>query len=535
MASKTLLVALVLIVIIVAGVAGYLATRAPPATTTPTETTPTATTTTPSPTATTTITTTSPTTTITTSPTTTTTSPSPTTTPTTTATTTTSPTTTTTTKPTEAITLVVLTRHPGDILKETEDAFLKSDIAKKYNIVAIKWLQLPPGWWVTYINERKDVDVAWGGGPTLFDVLYNRGLLAPLTSSEVLKAVSQIPDKIAGAPMKRVDDKGNIYWVAAAIASFGFTVNHDKLVMYGLPVPKSWSDLGSPTFGRPLIEYGAPAVGIADPTQSTSNTRMYEIILQRYGWEEGWKLLTAMAANAQVYSGSGDVRDAVIRGDIAVGITIDFYGYTAHLQNPSCEYIIPSGETIVNGDPIALVATSKHPETAQAFIAWVLTEGQKVWLDPDINRLPANPNVFNTPEGAKRTDLKEAFETALTTTQISFNDTLALMYESAMRYYFKAVLVDLNSELKQVWRTLLTKYFNKEITEDQFRKYLNEIGSPLTYVDPLTGEKVTFTMEDAIRVTSEIAKDPKVIDHYMLAWKKAASDRYQKVLSELSS
>ncbi|MCD6340496.1 MAG: ABC transporter substrate-binding protein [Desulfurococcales archaeon] len=523
MASKTLLVALVLVVIIVAGVAGYLATRPAP---TPTETTPTTTptTTTPTPT-TTTPTTTSPTTT-----------PTETTPTTTTPTTTTAPSpTTTTTTPSEAITLVVLTRHPGDILKATEDAFLKSDIAKKYNIVAIKWLQLPPGWWVTYINERKDVDIAWGGGPTLFDVLYNQGLLSPLTSPEVLEAVNQIPDAIAGAPMKRTDDKGNVYWVAAAIASFGFTVNHDKLVMYGLPVPKSWSDLGSPTFGKPLIEYGAPAVGIADPTQSTSNTRMYEIILQRYGWEEGWKLLTAMAANAQVYSGSGDVRDAVTRGDIAVGITIDFYGYTAHLQNPSCEYIIPSGETIVNGDPIALVITSRHPEAAQAFIAWVLTEGQKIWLDPDINRLPANPNVFNTPEGAKRSDLKEAFEAALTTTQIPFNDTLALMYESAMRYYFKAVLVDLNSELKQVWKVLLTKYLNKEITEDQFKKYLSEIGSPLTYIDPLTGKKVTFTIEDAIRVTSEIAKDPKIIDHYMLAWKRAASERYQKVLSELGS
>jgi len=522
MSSKTLLVVLVVIIIVVAGVAGYLATRPAP---TPTTTTSPATTS-PSPTATTpTTTTTTPTA---TTPTTTTTTTSPTTTPSSTAT-------TTTTTPTEAVTLVVLTRHPGDILKEAEDAFLKSEVAKKYNIVAIKWIQLPPGWWVTYINERKDVDVAWGGGPTLFDVLYSRGLLAPLTTHEVLNAVNQIPDTIAGAPMKRVDSEGKVYWVAAAIASFGFTVNHDKLVIYGLPVPKSWSDLGSATFSKPLIDFGAPAVGIADPTQSTSNTRMYEIILQRYDWDEGWKLLTAMAANAQVYSGSGDVRDAVIRGDIAVGITIDFYGYTAHLQNPSCEYIIPSGETIVNGDPIALVATSKHPEVAQAFIAWVLTEGQKIWLDPEINRLPANPSVFNTPEGAKRSDLKEAFDVALHTSQIQFNDTLAVMYESAMRYYFKAVLVDLNSELKQVWVKLLTKYINNEINDEQFKKYLNELGSPLTYVDPLTGKEVTFTQDDAIRVNAEIGKDPKVIDHYMLAWKKAASERYQKILSELGS
>ncbi|MEM0014648.1 MAG: hypothetical protein QXX81_03190 [Zestosphaera sp.] len=91
---------------------------------------------------------------------------------------------------------------------------------------------------------------------------------------------------------------------------------------------------------------------------------MYEIILQAYGWDEGWKVLTTMAANSKVYSGSADVREGVIIGEVDVGITIDFYGYTAHYQNPDCKYIIPAGETIVNGDPIALLATSRYPEAA---------------------------------------------------------------------------------------------------------------------------------------------------------------------------
>jgi len=188
-------------------------------------------------------------------------------------------------KPPE-VELRIISRHPTDILMKARELFKKSELAKKYNIVEIKTIVIPPGLWRKYIEGGK-ADVAWGGGPTLFDYLYQEGLLAPLDSKEVLEAVAQIPDEIAGTPMKRIGRDGKIYWVAAAIASFGFTVNHDRLKDYGLPVPSSWKELASPTIGKPLVEYGEPALGIADPTMSTSNTRMYEIILQRYGWKEG--------------------------------------------------------------------------------------------------------------------------------------------------------------------------------------------------------------------------------------------------------
>ncbi len=433
----------------------------------------------------------------------------------------------------EGIVLVVLTRHPGDIQLKTKDLFLNSDVAKQYNIIDIHFISQDPAAWIPTIENRGDVDVAWGGGPTLFDELYLAGLLAPLEGEGLEEAIAQIPDVYAGSPLKRVGDDGKIYWVAASIASFGFTVNHDVLQLYGLPVPQSWRDLASPTFGEPLVAAGQPAVGIANPVASTSNTRMYEIILQRYGWDEGWKILTTMAANSIIYPGSGDVRDAVIRGDIAVGITIDFYGYTAMMLNPACEYILPQGESIVNGDPIALLKTSKHPEAAKAFIRWVLTEGQKVWLDPEINRIPSNPSIFNTPEGQERQDLKRIYEELASAQVIQFNDTLALSYETAMRFYFDAVLVKNHDLLQQAWTLLLTKYFNGEIDDATLQHYIDVLGSPLTYKDPVTGETVTFTMDDAIRVTSILRENSKLISEYQVAWSQAASERFNQVISEL--
>ena len=432
----------------------------------------------------------------------------------------------------KGVVISIISRHPTDILVKAREMFLKSELARKYNITDIKTIVIPPGLWERYITSGQ-ADVAWGGGPTLFDFLYTRGLLAPLTLPEALEAAAQVPDEIAGVPMKRVGEDGKIYWVAAAISSFGFTVNHERLRDYNLTVPHSWRDLASPELGRPLIVYGEAALGIADPTQSTSNTRMYEIILQRYGWRDGWKILTLMAANAVVYSASGDVRDAVIRGDIAVGITIDFYGYTAMMVNPSCEYIIPKGESIVNGDPIALVNGSKHPEAAQAFIAWVLTEGQKVWLDPEINRLPANPSVFDTPEGRNRSDLRKAYELTLKTRAMKFNDTLALLYEQVMQWYFRATLVEVNDYLKTAWKALLAKYFSGAISSEEFNKYVEELTAPLNFTDPSTGEEVTFTEDYAISICQKFVSDASFRDALITAWKKAAIGKYERMLEEL--
>lgn len=435
--------------------------------------------------------------------------------------------------PKKEVKLVILTRHPGDIIQKTKQLFLKSEIAKEYNIVDLQFISVPPGLWVR-TAEAKQADVGWGGGPTLFDTLYIENMLAPLETEIVKQAVSQVPDTLAGVPLKKVGPDGEVYWVSAAVSSFGFTVNTELAQQYGLEIPKSWRDLASLNLAKILVSSLEPPLGIADPTTSTSNTRMYEIILQAYGWDEGWRVLTLMAANAHIYGGSGDVRDAVIRGERIVGITIDFYGYTAQLKNPACVYISPPGETIVNGDPIALLKTSQNPEAAQAFIAWVLTEGQKIWLDKDINRLPANPKVFETPEGKQRPDLKESYEKIREASSINFNDTLALSYEFMMQQFFKATLVDVHSKLQEAWMALVEAYLNGAISEEKFQELKKKLTEPIEFTDPTTGDKVTWSAEVAARLNKEFfAGNTSILDTLMKEWREAASAKYQSVLDEL--
>ncbi|MEM0241914.1 MAG: hypothetical protein QXV92_02505, partial [Fervidicoccaceae archaeon] len=221
------------------------------------------------------------------------------------------------------------------------------------------------------------------------------------------------------------------------------------------------------------------------------------------------------------------------RGERIVGITIDFYGYTAHYQNPACIYIIPANESIVNGDPIALFTTSKHPVEAQAFIAWVLTDGQKVWLDKNINRLPANPNIFNTTEGKARQDLYQAFLAASQTPSINFSDNLALSYEYIMQNYFKATLTDQAQNLQNAWIALVKAYTSGKINQTRFQQLQQMLTDFIVFTNPLTGNKTTLTQDVAIQLNSAVLSNPSLLDNLMSQWRTAAAQKYAAVIQAI--
>ena len=242
-----------------------------------------------------------------------------------------------------------------------------------------------------------------------------------------------------------------------------------------------------------------------------------------------------------MYTGSGDVREGVIRGDIAVGLTIDFYGYSAQLENPSAKYVLPADGTTINGDPIALLVSSKNPEAAQAFIAWVLSpEGQTVWMDPKINRMPVNPKVFDlTEEGRRRPDLKRAYEETLRALAIEFSDELALSYEQSLMWFFHATIGNptVNQVLKEVWKELAISYLSGRISRERFLELVDELANPLKlkFTEPGTGRELVFSEEVAKELNSKVATDRDFRDALVREWISRALERYKSVQSKLRS
>jgi len=430
----------------------------------------------------------------------------------------------------EGIELVIITRHDSTIWDAYEEAFLNSEEAKRLGVTKIRWLGPPPTLWVKTISSSDHIDIAWGGGPTLFDQLASANVLMPIEDPETLKVIDEIPDEIAGAPMKRYVN-GKLVWVASAIASFGFTINEDFLNKYNLPKPKVWEDLGCVEYAKILP---IPTVAFAKPTMSTSHTRIYEIILQKFGWEKGWEVITRLAANGIPTDGSVEAQSKVDAGEVGVSISIDFYGYTSGYKNPACSYVLPFNESIVNGDPIALTVKCKHKEAALAFIRFVLSkEGQSLWLSEKINRMPVRADAFDTELGRKRADLKKKYEETLNNIGIKFDDEEALSIEYVMRIYLEATLIDVHSELVETWKAIVKAFLDGKITEEEFNEYCAWLGKPVSWVED--GKTYTFTEEFAKSINERISKDPEFQSKMRSLWREAALKKYKEIRESLPS
>ena len=429
----------------------------------------------------------------------------------------------------EGLSLVIITRHPSTIWMLARQGFLKSDLAKEYGITKLVFMSPNPKLWPETIRSLGYADIAWGGGPSLANLLVEEGLASPMTDPELLEVVEKIPSEIGGMPLKRYNEEGKPLWCATALSSFGFIINYKVLEAYGLPEPKSWEDLASPEMGRVLPK---PAISYARPTQSGSHTRIYQIILQKFGWEKGWEILARLAANGRPYSGSVEALTAVETGEVPVGIAIDFYGYSAEIEFPGTKYVLPFNESIVGGDPIMLLVTSKHPDAAQAFIKWVLSvEGQKIWLDPRVNRMPILEEVFETPEGRAREDLRQHYFETVNNIGIKFNETLAELTYFSVGLYFESAFCDVHDLLVETWMAMIEALEKGELSEEEFWKLAEELGKPLSWEEE--GEIKKFTLEYAISVNERIRDDPSFSSEMASIWRRAAEERYREILAKL--
>ncbi|HEX7009432.1 MAG TPA: extracellular solute-binding protein, partial [Phycisphaeraceae bacterium] len=184
------------------------------------------------------------------------------------------------------------------------------------------------------------------------------------------------------------------YWVGAALSSFGIVYNRDVLAMLKLPQPTTWADLADPRYAR--------WIGLADPGHSGSIAAAYNVILRRLGWNEGWRLLRRIFANARYFTSSASkVPVDVSAGEAAAGMCIDFYGrFQAGAIAAGGEsrvgYVDPPFLTTTTADPISVIRGAPHRELANHFVAWLLSRpAQGLWQ-----------RRVGTPEGPRRFELR---------------------------------------------------------------------------------------------------------------------------------
>lgn len=274
--------------------------------------------------------------------------------------------------------LVIVSSHWEGIKREFERGFNRYRNVRGESLVTFRWLDIGgTSDILRYIRgefvrtpDSIGIDLFFGGGTDPYIELAAAGFLRPCPLPDVVQ--SGLPSELRGFALR--DSAG--MWYAASLSSFGILYNKKVVEAMNLPVPATWRDVTVPA-ARSWVSF-------ADPRKSGTAHAVVEIILQAYGWSDGWQVLRDIGRNARSFtSSSSQVPKEVAVGEAAFGFLIDSYGRDAVKQfgEVNIGYHIPVEHAPFTGDSIAILKGSPHWAIAEEFVAYVLSdEGQRLFL-----------------------------------------------------------------------------------------------------------------------------------------------------------
>ncbi len=346
-------------------------------------------------------------------------------------------------------TLLIITPNTEGIRREFADAFNAWHQKTYGSAVDVRYLNFGGAAdIVKYFDANKGkyqqlgtygVDIAWGGGDTLFDIqLKKAGYLQPLALDPALMARTFPSNNLGGVALYDKSNPANVFgagfsrlgiqpnlaspfgmildswgmfphpsWFGSALSSFGICFNRDVLHYLQLPDPKTWRDLANPRYRGWIIA--------ADPTSSSSAKAAFLAVVERAmadaaakgkseddGWADGMGLLRLIFANCREFTdSSGIVPNLIGSGDVAAGMTIDFYARSQAdaVGGDRMGYVEPANATVINPDAIAMIRGTEHRELARQFISFVLSdEGQRLWKQkPGTKGGPLKTALYRAP------------------------------------------------------------------------------------------------------------------------------------------
>jgi len=341
-------------------------------------------------------------------------------------------------------------------------------------------------------NCGSGVDLFFGGGS--FDYI-QMAAAGRLVDSGVIEAHPElfassgagdgthIPRSLGGEPLW--DAHG--CWMGACLGAFGICYNTDSLTRLGIAQPPvEWVDLGNPRFENELA--------LADPTQSGSVGKAFEMILQQQiaetgtggrqvadGWLRGMGLIQRISANSRYFTDAApDIPYSVQAGNAAAGMCIDFYGRfeseavrradgTSRLQ-----YVTPAGGSSTGADSIGMFRGAAHPELAREFMEFVISqEGQKLWSfragtpgGPEkytLRRLAIRPDLYTAQWRPYEADA-DVDPYAKGGPEFVYQPKWTASLYSVISFAIRTAFIDPHDELKSAWESLIKAGFPPQAT-----------------------------------------------------------------------
>jgi iron(III) transport system substrate-binding protein len=403
----------------------------------------------------------------------------------------------------QAETLIIVTPHVQQIRIEVGQAFERWMEREHKRLVRIDWrspggtseilklleAQFTAAMGKGLIDAADPKNPAVAAGTIGYDLMFgggsfDHGRLKNGVSGKINGEDRKVPMSIpAGLPQAQLDAcfGENIigtqtlydpdqFWIGTALSSFGIIYNLDLLKDRGLGPPATFEDLAD-------LRYDG-LLSLADPRQSGSVTTTMDSILNFYGWEQGWRILRGMAANARSFSGSATKPPIdVSTGEAGAGLAIDFYGrvqaasVSGGQSSPRVGYVDPAGAVYIDADPVSILRGAPHPELARLFVEFCLTEeAQALWQFPatttsrgqnnprtpdgrllgplthELHRLPIRQSLYAPEMKRAFTDDADPFAAASKVPSKRWRASIPLM--------IGASAIDVTEDQRAAWRTI---------------------------------------------------------------------------------
>jgi phosphoglycerate transport regulatory protein PgtC len=314
--------------------------------------------------------------------------------------------------------LTVVTGYPDGFVQTFEKAFeakypdVTVTIVHKSGHDAFALLSAP---------DHGGADVYWAASGN-FAHLAEKNAFAPLKVDR-----SVLPGKIGPTPIS--DPNGS--FEAFELAGYGLAYGPNAL-WKGKAAPETWADAAKPVLPGKII-MPTPHVGFA--------STLYEILLQGEGWNKGWALVSEISSNATLTNGPPTL-GALESGQAALILTIDFHALDAAAKGKAIAFAYPQ-KTAFLPAYVAQLANAPHPQVAQAFIAFLLSqEGQK--LLPGVGRYPVRPDAYAA----------DAVDPFKRTTLAAYDSKLAEARRNLDAALFDAAIAKPHDQLVALWQAI---------------------------------------------------------------------------------
>jgi ABC-type Fe3+ transport system substrate-binding protein len=407
--------------------------------------------------------------------------------------------------------LVLISPHWEGIKYEFERAFKRHYLRETGRAVDFEWLDVGGTSEVlrflrSEFNNKPagiGIDIFFGGGLDPYLALKKENLLESYILPQQLR--EKIPPNLGGVPLYDPD----YTWYGATLSGFGIVYNKVVLQLTKLPVISTWEGLASPkAFGW---------VGSSDPRKSGSVHVVYEIILQAYGWEKGWQIVTGLGANVRNFTNSASqVPKDVAIGEVAYGLAIDFYAW-AQVNEAGADkigFVMPDNLTMITPDGIGILKGAPNRAVAEAFIRFVMsTPGQKLWLwakgsvdgpqQYQLNRFSVLPSLYELSPQSTAVKLNPfTWRSGFT-----FDEKLGSTRWGIVNDLIGTMVIEPKDLLSQAWKAALVN----GLTEQEWQRLA---AMPITAAEALTYAKDKW-------------QDPAFRNQKLIEWSQFARAKYQ--------